>query len=129
MEIPLTLLLAHFVGDFILQTDEMALNKSKNWGALFLHCGAYILPFVLWGPLFVAVTFAAHFVTDAITSRITSKLWFITLAPRSEVNKNLRWPYFAKVAEGKRHWFFVMIGFDQLIHFATLALTYRFIFG
>lgn len=129
MEISLTLLVAHFVGDFILQTNEMALRKSKDLEYLLLHCGAYILPFVLWGPLFVAITFATHLATDFCTSRITSKLWFVNLAPRSETNKNLKWPYFAQVNQGKRHWFFAMIGFDQLIHFTTLALTYRWIFG
>jgi hypothetical protein len=44
---------------------------------------------------------ALHFVTDYITSRISSKLW----------------------AKQDWHRFFVTIGFDQLIHQATLAFT------
>jgi hypothetical protein len=50
---------------------------------------------------FAVVNAALLFATDYITSRISSKLW------------------------AKRDWhrFFVTIGFDQLIHHATLALT------
>ena len=41
MTIIYVLLMAHFVGDFICQTDWMALNKSKRWDALALHVGVY----------------------------------------------------------------------------------------
>ena len=50
---------------------------------------------------FVVVNAALHFVTDYITSRISSKLW----------------------AKQDWHRFFATIGFDQLIHQATLAFT------
>jgi hypothetical protein len=52
-----------------------------------------------WG--FAAANGALHFVTDYFTSQATSKLW----------------------ADQNWHRFFVMIGFDQLIHQATLAST------
>jgi hypothetical protein len=51
--------------------------------------------------IFAAINGALHFVTDYITSRASSNLW----------------------EEKKWHRFFVMIGFDQLIHQATLAST------
>jgi len=37
------LLAAHWVGDFLLQSDYMALNKSKDNIALANHCTAYSL--------------------------------------------------------------------------------------
>jgi hypothetical protein len=48
-----------------------------------------------------ASTNRPYFATDYFTSRATSKLW----------------------AEQNWHRFFLMIGFDQLIHQATLAAT------
>lgn len=49
--------------------------------------------------------FLGHIATDAITSRINSKLW----------------------AAKKVHWFFVSVGFDQWIHFVTLILVYKYL--
>jgi hypothetical protein len=105
MTIPLSLLVVHYIADFLLQTDWQAQNKSKNWQALIHHVCTYAPCFLWWGVPFVAVTLVTHFITDAITSRITSRLW----------------------AKKQVHWFFAVIGFDQLIHFTTLALTYRWL--
>lgn len=104
----LFILVLHFVGDFILQSDWMAIHKSKNWGILGIHCAVYVIPYMvfyfMFGWWFVPITFALHFVQDAITSRITAKLW----------------------QAGERHWFFVTIGADQLLHYYLLALTLYF---
>ena len=35
------LLVAHLVGDWLLQTEWQALNKAKNYRALFSHIGVY----------------------------------------------------------------------------------------
>jgi hypothetical protein len=89
------------------QTDWMAVNKSKRWDALTLHVSIYSLGFIWLGWQFAAITFATHFVTDALTSRATRRLYY---------------PVF------HRHWFFAMIGLDQLIHYVTLAATYNYLF-
>lgn len=53
------------------------------------------------------ITFALHFLTDAITSRINSRLW-----------------------EAQRvHAFFVGVGADQLSHTYALVLTFGFLTG
>jgi hypothetical protein len=103
-------LATHWVGDFVLETNFQASNKNKRLDALLLHvaiCTAtlFVVALILFGWM-LAITFAAvngalHFATDYITSRATSKFW----------------------AEQNWHRFFVMIGFDQLIHQATLATT------
>ncbi len=105
----MALLATHFVGDFVLQTDWQAKNKSKDLGALWAHVCTYtlFLAFVaacLFGPAgirYAIINGAAHILTDAVTSQGTA--------------------YFAR----KKDWhnFFVVVGFDQLIHQATLALT------
>lgn len=132
MTIPISLLLAHFVGDFLLQSDAMAVGKSKSLKWLTLHVLIYSLCFVPWGLPFVLMTFATHFLTDAMTSRITAKLWFFERLwtgcsgqcnPDFLPNNHTCWKY----VDGRRHWFFVMVGLDQLIHFATLALTFKLV--
>lgn len=126
----LILLTVHFVGDFLCQTNWMATNKSKSWLALTAHVSAYTAVFlapmayllgetsVLWQ--FLGLTFALHFVTDAITSRITSRLWFVsTRADYRDFTVTCRLHF----DDPKRHWFFVAIGFDQLLHAFALAFT------
>ena len=105
LSVPIMLLFIHFVGDFILQSNWMALNKSKNWIALLCHTIVYSLCFIGYGMVFVSITFLLHTLTDAITSRITSKLW----------------------QTNQRHWFFVAIGADQLLHYIGLAATFAYI--
>ena len=130
MTITLGLLLMHFIGDFALQSDWMATYKSKRLDALALHCGIYALCFVPWGLPFVAITFVAHAVTDAVTSRATAALWFFRREDGIWTQAEYAVPTHGRTlvnpwtpVEGKRHWFFVVIGADQLLHFAQLALT------
>ncbi len=115
--LPLALLLAHFVGDFLLQSDWMALNKSRRNEVLTVHALVYSLCFLFWGWKFWLLTFYSHWLTDYVTSRITSKLWFMAQAWPGENEYYLKTP-------NTRHWFFVAIGADQLIHAATLTATW-----
>jgi hypothetical protein len=98
----------HFIADFLCQTDWMALNKSKNNYALGSHVGVYTIVLFLTSGWFIwaIVNGILHFITDYITSRITSKLW----------------------AEKKVRLFFNVIGLDQLIHYTCLFITYVILF-
>ena len=130
IDIPITLLATHFVGDFILQSDWMALNKSKNLRALVAHVLIYSLCFLPFGVIFAMITFLTHLITDAATSQITSKLWFIELDEQYDTGRR-DGVYFARhearVFGDRRHWFFVAIGADQLIHYITLGATYTWL--
>lgn len=101
----LSLIWTHFVADFILQTDKMALNKSKSNKWLAIHILVYSIPFLFWGWKFALLNGIAHFLVDFITSRLTSYLW----------QKN------------ERHLFFVIIGADQALHLSCLYLSYEVI--
>lgn len=131
----LTIIFVHWIADFVFQTDKQAKGKSKNWGDLLSHTVTYSLvwlfiggciylqqfkPYnpesneimnIYWkhliprGLLFVLITFICHTITDYFTSRLNSKLW----------------------AKGDVHNFFVSIGFDQVLHYTQLFLTYHFL--
>ena len=148
MTIIYVLLVAHFVGDFICQTDWMALNKSKRWDALALHIAVYsaVLFGCLWLTLgmrlntsmwpaaaalgfYIPVNAAVHFVQDAITSRINARLWFLKMTPAvgmwRQIGVDVAREEDAYYVDdlGTRHWFFVAIGFDQLLHYVMLFVT------
>lgn len=59
-------LLAHAVGDYLLQSDWMATSKTSKWAAAIVHVGVYGLPFLLltrsWPAL--AVIVLSHLVID-----------------------------------------------------------------
>jgi hypothetical protein len=123
----LQILFIHWISDFVFQSGWMATNKSKNWLALGSHVLVYTasmgvllifssiivasvgsipggaimvitpLAFMMW----IALNGVLHFITDAVTSRITAKLW----------KKN------------DMHNFFVVVGFDQFIHYTCLIVT------
>lgn len=59
-------ILAHMVGDYVLQSDWMAMNKTKSWKIAATHVLIYGLPFLLLMPsaaawLFIVTT---HFIID-----------------------------------------------------------------
>lgn len=107
------ILIIHWLADFVIQTDWQAKNKSSNNKALLTHTFVYSLCWVLFALIlfgynpsfscFIIITFIAHTITDYFTSRLNSKLW----------------------KEGKVHNFFVSVGFDQLLHYVQLFLTYQ----
>lgn len=59
-------LLAHAIGDYVLQSDWMANKKRTESGAAFWHAFVYSLVFLVFAPSFVAWTaiFCTHFYID-----------------------------------------------------------------
>lgn len=96
------ILILHFIGDFVLQSDRIAKNKSKSVIILTEHVSIYMVVMSLISPIYGVINAVLHFIVDFITSRITAHLW-----------KN-----------GKTHLFFVTIGFDQMLHMMQLIGTY-----
>lgn len=110
----LILVLNHTICDFVLQSDRMAKGKSSSNATLLEHIGVYglsmavlcavppLFPTAASISIFIFSNMLLHFVTDYVTSRLTTKFWLA----------------------GKRHAFFVTIGFDQFVHIACLLITY-----
>ena len=106
----LALLAVHWIADFVLQTHWQASNKSKSLNALGRHVATYMTVLAVasvalfgidLGLSFALLNGALHFATDFFTSKWTARLY----------------------ARGQVHNFFAVVGLDQLIHQATLALT------
>ena len=96
----------HFLGDFAFQIDDMAINKSSSFKWLSIHVGVYSLPLIVFGWQFAVVNFVLHWITDAITSRISGA--------------------YAKAGNIRMQFF--TIGLDQAIHMTCLIGTYVLFF-
>lgn len=112
------IMFAHWVADFVCQTDKMALNKSKSNKWLSIHIGVYtlaltglLLPAIAAEPrviLYPVANGLSHWLVDYVTSRLTTWAWTV---------------------KEDRHLFFVIIGFDQFLHVAILLLTLPLLFS
>lgn len=125
LSLPLAIIAAHIIGDWFCQNNWMALNKSKRNDALTIHVlvvSAWLMP---WGLGYASLNFVLHWLVDYVTSRCTTKLWFIEFGKPYATNL-FDW---AKIDLRKRSLFFKMIGLDQLIHYVSLAITYKLVFG
>jgi hypothetical protein len=101
------LLILHWLADFILQSNWQAQNKSSNNYALLAHVSTYTLVLCVIDMKFALFNGLTHLVVDYITSRISKKLWL----------------------EKEVHYFFVIIGLDQLIHTIILMWSYHYMVG
>lgn len=90
----------HFIADFVLQSDKMAINKSRSFLWLAFHCFVYACPFAIYGSQFYGAVFTSHLIIDFFSSKVTTYLW----------------------ERNQRHWFFVTIGLDQALHLTILEL-------
>ena len=96
----------HFFADFILQSDKMAKGKSTSNKWLGWHILVYSSVFIIISPLYALVNGILHFMTDYVSSRVSSRLY-----KKNEI-----------------HWFFAVIGLDQVLHLTALILTYEYMF-
>jgi len=112
------LIVLHFIGDFILQSDKDAKCKRTSFKCLIHHTGTYVIPFIIAGMclesiyppdiviVFVFITFLAHTITDYFTSKLNGRLY----------------------QSGNMHNFFIGIGFDQVLHYIQLFVTFYLLF-
>ena len=123
------IIIIHWISDFIMQDEKWALGKSKNWRDLIMHTMLYSA--IWWFPiliailinqpdiqdgnqvlfkslLFIFITFITHTIIDYTTSKIVSKKF-----AKQEYGSPI--PNFGA---------FTIIGFDQVLHYIQLFVTY-----
>jgi hypothetical protein len=117
------LLVAHYVADFVCQTDWMARNKSEKFLPRVTHACVYsivLFMFMIFAlPLVSALLFVifngiVHYYVDKFSSRVTSRL-----SKEGKYGSNTI-PNFGM---------FSIIGLDQLIHYLVLFISLVYILG
>lgn len=108
--------IAHFIGDYLLQSDDIAKRKSKEIKALLIHTGiiggcffamnligllCFGFQFNILNILFIPLmNYLLHLITDYFTSKWASSLY----------SKDI-------------HYYYVVLGLDQLIHYVIATLS------
>ncbi len=103
------LIIAHFIADFYLQSENMAENKKESTKVLLAHCAIYAVIFALVNGVFVEGEFAllatlviaiSHLIVDFIKIKVD--------------NKNEKYSV----------WFYTFT-FDQILHIGVITATYK----
>ena len=105
----ISILFAHWIGDFLLQTRKMAVNKHKSVKWLSIHVLVYGI--IIWcvgllnfswqvGLGYAVFNAGLHLVTDFFTSKLAAKY------------------------QDQPRIFYPILGFDQFIHVSCLYWTF-----
>ena len=118
----LTIIVLHWFADFVMQRGVDAINKSKSVEHLLYHTIIYsmlwFIPMIFFMSgvktiMFVGITFIFHTITDFFTSKKTSKEYKLQNFGRDSLPRGFD--------------FFVTLGFDQVLHYIQLFLTFLFL--
>lgn len=65
------IVICHFIGDYVLQTDFLASTKGTNRYHMLVHVALYTVPFAfIFGcDVLLAINFVAHFAIDEMKAR------------------------------------------------------------
>lgn len=117
------ILIVHWIADFVLQDEEWALKKHNDVHILTMHVMTYTVFWAIYLILvqstatqviyFCTITGVFHFCTDYVTSKITH-------AQAEARHFGSPIPNFG---------LFTVVGFDQILHYIQLLLTYQFVYG
>lgn len=71
MEIIIKLILAHLIGDYVLQIDYIAKTKSTNMYHLLVHCLLYCTMFYVWFGLCwqLLIILVSHIIIDLLKAK------------------------------------------------------------
>ncbi len=123
-------LILHLIGDYLLQTEQMAVRKTRSWFWAILHALVYSLPFLIvihhWEAW--AVIFGTHAVIDRFrlanhVCRFKNVFWFGPGKPEQELESG----YAKATPEHVRFWLVVII--DNTLHLIINHLALRFLNG
>lgn len=104
----LFVLMAHMLGDYVLQTDYMAMNKGKDNYLLFVHSVMYNLGILVVSTFFGITLTVGFYALNIILHYLID--WFKASGMSEEVTGNAKASLFV----------------DQLLHYAILIVATLF---
>ena len=120
-------LICHAIGDYILQSDWMANEKTKRWLPAIIHALVYSLAFLLFRPSPTA--WLAIFVTHALIDRY--RLARYVVWAKNWLGPNRPWSECAGTGypADRPAWLAVwlLIAADNIIHVAINGLSLRYL--
>lgn len=115
-------LVSHFIADFVLQSDDMAIRKSKEPMVLLNHC---LIHFALFSVVLGLMTHPLLGLIAAGIISLTHALidWNVWRGYKYLVSR--RYPTLSNPLEDPdvRHLFFLTVGFDQMLHMVCLVFS------
>jgi len=94
------ILFSHFIADFVMQSDEIALKKSTSLKALRTHGVDYLIS---TGLIFLLCMNAAwYLVVDSVSRKLITYFW----------------------KKEQRHWFFATISADPFTHLLVFFVVF-----
>lgn len=113
------LICLHFIADFILQSREMGKKKSQKFNWLVKHlCIQFLIFYPFTSLQFSFVNALIHGIID----------WYIWKAYKYSVVKRFpleKYTFYVDFKYWEDHLFYTTIGFDQMLHTATLISLYQ----
>ncbi|MFT4689698.1 MAG: hypothetical protein ACJASX_002110 [Limisphaerales bacterium] len=122
-------LLLHLVGDYLLQTEQMALRKVKSWFWAILHALVYSLPFLLiinagtigWLTIFITHAFIDRYRLANYVCRFKNVFWFGPRRPECDPETG----YAKETPDHVKFWLVVII--DNACHLIINHLALKFL--
>ena len=109
------LLVAHLVGDFLLQTDGMAKNKATDWSWMLRHVGVYLI--------IVTVVLAAYALAHPVPLVVIVVLLLFLAATHIILDRRtfVQWWTGLVGASPEHPWLSIVV--DQVFHLLTVAVV------
>lgn len=101
----IVLYIGHKIADYLLQTDDQAVNKVNSWKALFIHCFIYTTVLTIMGYFFVGyfswavifIIFVSHIIIDR---RVVLTWWAKNIKKMTNIDNDTAQPTLLELDQG-----------------------------
>lgn len=127
----ITLCIAHFICDFVLQSRKMGTNKSSSYKYLGQHIAIIFIGFLPFGLAFALLNSLIHAIIDKHIWTLYKVLVYYRHKYGYIPNKDEFGVYIPLNAKTFKYYedyyFYLTIGFDQMLHIITLIILVNYV--